>query len=83
MRLTRSARLRLDGSETRASRSRASSSAASRSLSNFSWAALYISARPTRNSVDAWRRIGAVLATAPDRDLLALEPDDIHLILVI
>ena len=43
--------------------------------------ALYISATPTRNTVDAYLRIGARLADPPDPVLLAREPDDIHLLL--
>jgi GNAT superfamily N-acetyltransferase len=43
--------------------------------------ALYISATPTRNTVDAYVRIGARLADPPDPLLLAREPDDIHLLL--
>ena len=43
--------------------------------------ALYISATPTRNTVDAYLRIGARLADPPDPALLAREPDDIHLLL--
>jgi predicted N-acetyltransferase YhbS len=43
--------------------------------------ALYISATPTRNTVDAYMRMGAVLAETPDPHLLELEPDDIHLLL--
>jgi predicted N-acetyltransferase YhbS len=43
--------------------------------------ALYISATPTRNTVDAYVRVGARLAAPPDPELLAREPDDIHLLL--
>jgi GNAT superfamily N-acetyltransferase len=43
--------------------------------------ALYISATPTRNTVEAYLDMGAVLAVPPDPHLLALEPDDIHLVL--
>ena len=43
--------------------------------------ALYISATPTRNTVEAYLDLGAVLAVPPDPHLLELEPDDIHLIL--
>jgi GNAT superfamily N-acetyltransferase len=43
--------------------------------------ALYISATPTRNTVDAYVRIGARLADPPDPVRLAREPDDIHLLL--
>ena len=44
-------------------------------------ASLYISATPTRNTVDAYLRMGAVVLTHPDPHLLAREPDDIHLLL--
>jgi predicted N-acetyltransferase YhbS len=43
--------------------------------------ALYISATPTKNTVDAYRRIGAHVLESPDPELLALEPEDIHLLL--
>jgi predicted N-acetyltransferase YhbS len=43
--------------------------------------ALYISATPTRNTVDAYRGIGAHLADPPDPAMLAREPDDVHLVL--
>jgi GNAT superfamily N-acetyltransferase len=43
--------------------------------------ALYISATPTRNTVDAYLRMGAVLADPPDPHLFELEPEDIHLLL--
>jgi len=42
---------------------------------------LYISATPTRNTVDAYLNMGAELLDAPDPELLAREPDDIHLVL--
>jgi hypothetical protein len=42
---------------------------------------LYISATPTRNTVDAYRRMGASVLARPDPDLLAREPDDVHLLL--
>lgn len=42
---------------------------------------LYISATPTRNTVDAYLRMGAIIATPPDPTLLEREPEDIHLIL--
>jgi len=41
--------------------------------------ALYVSAVPTENTVNFYLRRGSSLATPPDRDLLAAEPDDIHL----
>jgi GNAT superfamily N-acetyltransferase len=43
--------------------------------------ALYVSATPTRNTVDAYLRLGAHLAPTPDPAHLAREPDDIHLLL--
>lgn len=43
--------------------------------------ALYISATPTRGTVDAYQRLGAHLAQNPDPTLFALEPDDVHLLL--
>ena len=42
--------------------------------------ALYVSATPTRNTVDAYLRMGARLHPSPDPELLALEPDDVHLL---
>jgi ribosomal protein S18 acetylase RimI-like enzyme len=44
---------------------------------------IYISSIPTRNSVDAYLRMGARLASPPDPVLLAMEPEDIHLVLPI
>lgn len=44
-------------------------------------AALYISATPTRGTVDAYLRMGAQLLRAPDPELFAREPEDIHLCL--
>ena len=44
-------------------------------------AALYISATPTRRTVDAYLRMGAELLAAPDAELFALEPEDVHLVL--
>ncbi len=43
--------------------------------------ALYVSATPTRGTVDAYLCMGAHLLEARDPELLALEPDDIHLAL--
>lgn len=40
---------------------------------------LYISATPTKNTVDFYLRNGAILTTELDRELYKLEPDDIHL----
>jgi predicted N-acetyltransferase YhbS len=45
--------------------------------------ALYISATPTRATVDAYRAMGALIAPEPDPDLFRLEPEDIHLLLPI
>lgn len=42
-------------------------------------AALYVSATPTRRTVDFYLACGARVAPAPDPELLALEPEDIHL----
>jgi predicted N-acetyltransferase YhbS len=42
-------------------------------------AGLYISATPSRNTIDFYRRFGAVPIGRPDPALLALEPEDIHL----
>ncbi|HEU4841137.1 MAG TPA: GNAT family N-acetyltransferase [Ilumatobacteraceae bacterium] len=44
---------------------------------------LYISATPSRNTVDAYLRLGARLAVQPDPARLAREPDDIHLLLAV
>ncbi len=44
-------------------------------------AALYISATPTRRTVDFYRRLGAQLLARPDPALLEKEPADIHLAL--
>ncbi len=41
---------------------------------------LYISATPTQNTVNFYLRRGCHLATPADPELLALEPDDIHLV---
>lgn len=41
---------------------------------------LYVSATPTENTVNFYLRRGCRLATPPDPDLLALEPNDIHLV---
>lgn len=40
---------------------------------------LYISSTPTQNTVDFYRHRGASLTATPDPDLLAAEPDDVHL----
>jgi GNAT superfamily N-acetyltransferase len=41
---------------------------------------LYVSATPTQNTVEFYLRRGCRLADPPDPELLALEPDDIHLV---
>ena len=40
---------------------------------------LYISATPTRATVDAYLRMGAQVLRVPDPASFALEPEDIHL----
>ncbi len=40
---------------------------------------IYVSATPTKNTVDFYRRHGAEVLTYPDEKLFALEPDDIHM----
>jgi predicted N-acetyltransferase YhbS len=42
---------------------------------------LYVSATPTRASVDFYLRLGAELLERPDPELFAREPEDIHLCL--
>jgi GNAT superfamily N-acetyltransferase len=42
---------------------------------------LYVSATPTRASVDFYRGLGAELLERPDPELFAREPEDIHLCL--
>ncbi|MBI1818093.1 MAG: GNAT family N-acetyltransferase [Deltaproteobacteria bacterium] len=42
---------------------------------------LYISATPTRGTVDAYLRMGATVLRVPDPELLAREPEDVHLAL--
>jgi len=42
---------------------------------------LYVSATPSRGSVDFYRRLGAELLARPDPELFAREPEDIHLCL--
>lgn len=39
---------------------------------------LYISATPSENTVNYYSRLGCVLANEIDRELFALEPEDIH-----
>lgn len=41
---------------------------------------LYISATPSQNTIDFYRRLGAMVTPEPDPALYALEPDDIHLV---
>jgi predicted N-acetyltransferase YhbS len=41
-------------------------------------AGLYVSATPSENTVDFYRRRGCRVTTDPDPELLALEPEDIH-----
>lgn len=41
-------------------------------------AGLYVSATPSENTVDFYRRRGCRVTHDPDPELLALEPDDIH-----
>ena len=43
--------------------------------------ALYVSATPTRGTVDAYLCMGAKVLGTPDPELLAREPEDIHLAL--
>lgn len=40
---------------------------------------LYISATPSRRTVEFYQRLGCVLAKTPDPALFELEPEDIHL----
>ncbi len=40
---------------------------------------LYISATPSENTIDFYRRRGCTLIAEPDAHLFALEPEDIHL----
>lgn len=41
---------------------------------------MYVSATPTENTIDFYLRRGCQLAVPPDPELVALEPDDIHLV---
>jgi predicted N-acetyltransferase YhbS len=45
----------------------------------FGAAGLYVSATPSENTVDFYRRRGCRVTPDPDPELLALEPKDIHL----
>jgi predicted N-acetyltransferase YhbS len=40
---------------------------------------LYISATPSENTINFYRRLGCIITPTPDPDLFALEPEDIHL----
>jgi predicted N-acetyltransferase YhbS len=40
---------------------------------------LYISATPSENTVNFYRRLGCAVAAEPEADLFELEPEDIHL----
>jgi GNAT superfamily N-acetyltransferase len=40
---------------------------------------VYVSATPSEHTIDFYRRRGCRVTNAPDPELLALEPDDIHL----
>ncbi len=40
---------------------------------------MYISATPSKNTVNFYLQLGAVVASEPDPELFALEPEDIHL----
>jgi predicted N-acetyltransferase YhbS len=42
-------------------------------------AGLYVSATPSENTVDFYRRRGCRVTADPDPELLALEPEDVHL----
>ena len=44
---------------------------------------LYISATPSENTVNFYLRLGCTLAREPDPELFELEPEDIHLELLI
>lgn len=41
---------------------------------------MYVSATPSENTIHFYQRRGCVLALAPDPELFALEPEDIHLV---
>ena len=42
---------------------------------------LYVSATPSRHTVDFYTGLGCELLAVPDPELLRLEPEDIHLCL--
>jgi GNAT superfamily N-acetyltransferase len=46
---------------------------------DFGAAGLYVSATPSEHTIDFYRRRGCRVTPLPDPELLALEPDDIHL----
>jgi predicted N-acetyltransferase YhbS len=46
-------------------------------------ARMYISATPSEHTVNFYMRLGCVVTETPDPELLTLEPEDIHLELVI
>lgn len=41
---------------------------------------IYVSATPSRHTVDFYRRRGFTLAARPDPELFALEPEDVHMV---
>lgn len=53
--------------------------AAHRVAADFGAAGLYVSATPSENTVDFYRRRGCRVTPDPDPELLAFEPEDIHL----
>jgi len=40
---------------------------------------LYVSATPSEHTIDFYRRLGCTVTATPDAELLAMEPEDIHL----
>lgn len=42
---------------------------------------VYVSATPTRGTVEFYQSLGFQLTPTPDPELLALEPEDIHMVL--
>ncbi|WP_293915761.1 MULTISPECIES: GNAT family N-acetyltransferase [unclassified Sphingobacterium] len=53
--------------------------ACKKSASDFGADKLYISAIPTRNTIDFYLKNGAILTTELDKELFTAEPQDIHL----
>ena len=53
--------------------------AAHRVAAEFGATGLYVSATPSENTVDFYRRRGCRVTPDPDPELLAREPGDIHL----